>query len=69
MNRCVVGQGLETDQGCVEMVELESKVSGATQEDEAVEIDDGVVEFITGATMPQDDHRDEEEGSVCAYKV
>ena len=48
------------------MVELESKVSGATQEDEAVEIDDGIVEIITEASMPQDDQRDEEEGSIYA---
>lgn len=63
-----MGQGLETNQGYVEMVEFKSKVSGATQEDEAVEIDDGVVEFVTRATMPQDDHRDEEEGRICACK-
>ena len=47
------------------MVELESKVSGATQENEAVEIDAGVVKMIT-ASMPQDDQRDEEEGNIYA---
>ena len=65
MNACVTGEGLETNQSCVEMVELESKVSGATQENEAVEIDAGVVEMIT-ASMPQDDQRDEEEGNIYA---
>ena len=65
MNACVTGEGLETNQSCVEMVELESKVSGATQENEAVEIDAGVVKMIT-ASMPQDDQRDEEEGNIYA---
>ena len=32
-----------TNQGSIEMVELESKVGGAAQEDETVEIDDWIV--------------------------
>jgi hypothetical protein len=48
------------------MVELESKVSGTAQEDEAVEIDDGIVEMITEASMPQDYQRGEDEGSIYA---
>jgi hypothetical protein len=62
----VMGQGLVTNQSCVEMVELESKVSGTAQEDEAVEIDDGIVEMITEASMPQDYQRGEDEGSIYA---
>ena len=61
-----MGQGLETNQSCVEMVELESKVSGATQEDEAVYMDDGAVDTNTEASVPQDGQRDDEEGSIYA---
>lgn len=37
------------------MVELEGKVSGATQEDKAVQIKDRIVEMITEEFMPQND--------------
>ena len=33
------------------MVELESKVGGTTQEDETVEVYDGIVETIADASM------------------
>lgn len=48
------------------MVKLESKVGCAAQEDEAVEIYDGVVETVCETSLSEDDERDEKEGRVYA---
>lgn len=48
------------------MVELEGKVSGATQEDKGVEIKDRVVEMITEGFVPENDQRNNEERGIYA---
>ena len=47
------------------MVKLEGEMSGATAEDEAVEVNDRIVKAIILAAMPQNEQGDEEEG--CVY--
>lgn len=48
------------------MVELEGKVSGAAQEDEAVEIDDGVAQIFAGTAAPENDEGGDKERAIDA---